>query len=364
MSTQIEKAVIGLACPGCQGQIEIVEGERIIECPYCGMHSTIIGERGVIRYQVKKEIDRESALRILGEYLSRWNLAINLASQHEIVDLSTVYIPFWTSEAQVAAWVLGQSYEEYSQGSSNINSQYYPSEEQILPHLSWNEVACDVSEFGIDAINLKWKKLELFDLESLQSDGMVFEPLGLVKSHRDRARTMFLEEIVNKSKVYHIESVHVRFLKERVRIIYYPMWIARYKFHNQMFQVVIDGATGIIRYGKAPGNITLGAVLMVLGMALGAFLFITLPTVISGRYGQALYRQVLGFAPFFIIALIIIGITWFRLGGIVETRKKVGRIGETPWWKPIKSVHKKYIESVKGLRSMPHQGQNTGDKKV
>jgi hypothetical protein len=59
--------------------------------------------------------------------------------------------------------------------------------------------------------------------------------------------------------------------------VYHPLWVLRYTFRQRIFQVVIDANSGKVLYGKAPGNTVYRAGVLVLGMALGAFLAIDVP---------------------------------------------------------------------------------------
>ena len=67
MST--DEKIIGLACPKCEGRVEIPEGQRIVICPYCDQRSLVRGERGVLRYQVPRQIDRDRALASLKGFM-------------------------------------------------------------------------------------------------------------------------------------------------------------------------------------------------------------------------------------------------------------------------------------------------------
>jgi hypothetical protein len=65
--------------------------------------------------------------------------------------------------------------------------------------------------------------------------------------------------------------------------VYYPLWVLRYTYRQRAFQVVVDGFSGEVLYGKAPGNSLYRAAVLVGGMALGAGVAIDLPwLVISG----------------------------------------------------------------------------------
>jgi hypothetical protein len=307
------------------------------------MRSTIIGERGVTRYQVKRLKDQAAAKQILETFLSNWKMSFPLKLQYKIVDLSIVYIPFWSTEAQVAAWVFGGAYDQ------RHVDEMRPVEKKILSRLSWNEAACDIAEFGIDGINLKQRSMKLLDIEALQADGMVFEPIESLEAHKKRAREVIKDEVINQAFLYHADSVHVRFMKERVSISYYPLWIARYRVKNRIFPVAIDAVSGLIRYGKAPGNIWLGATLMVFAMGFAVLFFFTIPLAFIWELGVAPIWLAMIHSPFLIAGLIALAILWYRFGGVIEIRREAKRIGGTPFWRSLSKVHKGISDSFRGL---------------
>jgi hypothetical protein len=69
-------------------------------------------------------------------------------------------------------------------------------------------------------------------------------------------------------------------VRRRYALVYHPLWVLRYAFRGRVFQVVVDGYSGEVLYGKAPGNTLYRAAALVLGMAFGAFLAIDGPAFI------------------------------------------------------------------------------------
>src|SRR3970282_2426563 len=102
------EAAVGLACPNCQGRLQMREGARIIRCPYCDQRSFVQGERGVLRSQVPRRLDRQAALATARGFLRGLDRAPGLSRQADFTDLFVVYLPFWSEWAEVAAWVFGK----------------------------------------------------------------------------------------------------------------------------------------------------------------------------------------------------------------------------------------------------------------
>ena len=84
--------ITGLACPNCQGRVEIPEGSRIVICPYCDQRSLVRGERGALRYQVPRKIDRDQALAAVRSFMKGFNRAPDLRRQARITELFVAYL--------------------------------------------------------------------------------------------------------------------------------------------------------------------------------------------------------------------------------------------------------------------------------
>ncbi len=68
----------------------------------------------------------------------------------------------------------------------------------------------------------------------------------------------------------------MRSIRQRFGLIYYPLWVLRYTYRGRAYQVVVDGYSGLVLYGKAPGNTLYRAAVLVGGMAIGAFMLVDL----------------------------------------------------------------------------------------
>ncbi|NJN55910.1 MAG: hypothetical protein HC804_14890 [Anaerolineae bacterium] len=60
----------GLTCPECSGIVPVKEGERLVTCPYCGLHSLIQGEQGTRRWQVSRGVERDKARQSVTGFFS------------------------------------------------------------------------------------------------------------------------------------------------------------------------------------------------------------------------------------------------------------------------------------------------------
>jgi hypothetical protein len=103
---------------------------------------------------------------------------------------------------------------------------------------------------------------------------MVFEPTGSRTAADDQASQTWDKHARSRGGLDRISQAILRYLRRGLSLVYYPLWVARYTYRRRAYQVVVDGFTGRVLYGKAPGNIFYRALMLVAGTALGAFILV------------------------------------------------------------------------------------------
>ncbi|MBP7687198.1 MAG: hypothetical protein KA765_04800 [Thermoflexales bacterium] len=256
----------GLTCPSCASAVPVPDGARIVTCPACQQKSLVQGERGVRRWQVRRKVDRAQAVESVTQFFGGLNKAIGLKQQAQIQEVFLVYLPFWRVDAYVAGWRLGR--EKSGDDSSR------PVEVEVLDEMQWADAAADVSEFGVQRIAMPRTGLEPFNQDVLSREGMVFEPSESWTEAAAEAADHFTFRAREKKtlKTSYYEKFHI--LREKLSIVYYPLWVARYHYRKRNYQVVVDGVHNKVLYGKAPGNILYRAAALVGGMSIGNLLLV------------------------------------------------------------------------------------------
>ncbi len=263
-----KEAIHGLACPRCGGMVPIPEGQAIVRCPFCELRSLGRSERGVYRYQSPQRVSREQAQEAMRRFLGGHRaISRDALRQAQVSEAFLAYVPFWTAWARAVGWVFGQ--EKVGGGD---DAHYEPREVRVAQEMSWNSAACDVGEFGVNTVPLTNQALEPFDAVSLHENGMVFEPVGSASEANADAMENFKEKVKQAARLDKVSQVFARFVRQRIGLVYYPLWVMRYLYRGRSFQVVVDGCSGQALYGKAPGDTFYRAARLVGGMALGAFL--------------------------------------------------------------------------------------------
>lgn len=318
-----KEATHGLACPKCGGMLAIPEGQWIVRCPYCELRSLVRGDRGLLRYQVPLHLNREQVVPALQHFLTSSNaIASDARRQAKLQEAFPIFLPFWTGWSRVLGWVFGQK-----RVGSGENTRYQPREVQVAQEAVWNGAACDVSEFGVQNVPIEGRPLEAFDTDALHRAGMVFEPVGSASQARQSAEQDFSDRVQRSAKLDRIAQVFVRLVRFRFGLVYYPLWVLRYLYRGRSYQLTVDGHSGDVLYGKAPGNTLYRAAVLVGGMALGAFIAIdgsalafTIAANVEGDGAEAIFLFGLGLL---VVGFGMMGVAYrkFRYGEQYEFRR-------------------------------------------
>ncbi len=271
-----QEATQGLACPRCGGVVPVPEGQVLVNCPYCDLRSLVRGERGLRRYQVPLRINHDQALGSLRTFLSS-NRAIagEAARQGTQQESFVAYLPVWSIWTRVISWIFGEK-----QVGSGDNKHYEPREIKHLQEMNWNGAACDVGEFGVQSVPLAGRPLDPFDPDLLHERGLVFEPVGSIVAADAAAENDFHNRVRKTSGLERISDVFLRQIHRQMGLVYYPIWVMRYLYSGRAYQVVVDGFSGETLYGKAPGSVAYRALVLVGGMAAGAFISVDISSLL------------------------------------------------------------------------------------
>ncbi len=321
-----KESLQGLSCPKCGGMVPIPEGQAIVQCPFCNLRSFVKGERGLRRYQAPQKVNRQGTLQALRQFFSS-SLAIarDAPRQAQVSEAFLVYLPFWTVWSRTAGWVFG-----LKQVGSGDHRRYQPREVKIVEEMTWDGAACDVGEFGVTNITLAGQTLEPFNPDTLHASGLVFEPMGAFSEAKAAAESDFQERVRRRAGLDKISQIFIRLLRPRYGLVYYPLWVLRYLYRGRAFQVVVDAFSGQVLYGKAPGRTLYRAAVLVLGMALGAFLAVDASSAVFSLSSRNSDNSALFGLALIAVGLGVMGAAYraFRYGEQYEYRRGGSRVAQ------------------------------------
>ena len=312
---RLSNRVAGLSCPNCGGALTVASGLRVVECPYCGTPLLATSEVGIRRFAVEPQVDSGRARELAREWLVK-GVAKDpkLRTEAEIGEAFLTFLPFFRVEADCVGFALGTEERTRWVGSGkNRRRETYEVDVERGVQRSFDATypAANVAEWGIQRVDLRGDPLVPFDADALDRRGMVFPPTGSEREVFAAAVESFRHQADPASGLKRVRFRFLESLRERLSVIYYPLWVVRYRFRERSYQVLVDAEDGTLAYGKAPGNDFYRALMLVLTQAVAAF---------AGTTVAQLFRfspEVMVFA-----AGVGLGIVWwgwrrFRYGGVV-----------------------------------------------
>ena len=319
-ASRLPSRVEGLSCPSCGGALAVDDGVRVVTCPYCEQPLLALGEVGIRRFGVAPEVDAAAARREVERWLaSGWNKEPRLEKEAEVQETFLCFLPFFRIEADARGVALGTEERRRTVGSGkNRRTETYEVdvERTVERHLDRTHPALNLAEWGVRKVNLAGDRLIPFDDEALERLGMVFVPTGSEREVREAALDAFRREADPTKGMKRVRFQWLETLRERLTVVYYPLWLVRYRFRERSYQALVDAEDGTLSYGKAPGNDFYRAAMLVLAEAAAAFV------ATSGlQWGFELGDDAILIGPLLGgalgLAIFIWGWKRFRHGGVV-----------------------------------------------
>lgn len=305
--------VRGLSCPNCAGVLDVDSGLRVVICPYCETHLLSVGELGTRRFAVEPAIDSERARQIASQWLSTGIQKDRaLRRQAEVREAFLSFLPFYRVEADCIGFALGTEKRRRLGGSKGRRVRTYEVNVERSAARSFDQTypAVNVAEWGIRRVDLRGDPIVAYDAGALDKKGMVFPPTGSERAIRDAALEQFKQATDPSRGLHRVRFRFLQSLRERLSVVYYPLWVVRYRFKERSYQVLVDGESGELAYGKAAGNDLYRAGMLIATEAAAAFIATT-AWQIGGVHGVSLF--VVAFA----IVIFLWGWRKFRWGGVV-----------------------------------------------
>jgi hypothetical protein len=248
------KVLAGLTCASCGGTVDVHEGLTNVECRFCHTPQAIVGDRGVVRVMVLNRLERQNASDIVRRWFRRGiRKDPALKKEARFLEAFLAWFPFVRARLDAVGWVLGIREKKRKRGN-RWETVRVPVERQVESAVDLTMPAADMAEFGVHRIDLTGDEVRPLDEQLLRGRGMVFRPSRSLEEAAATLSERALDEIKRDHRLDHVSFSWLAAVRRRVALVYYPMWVVRYGFRGQTYQVLIDAEDGSLAFGKAPGN--------------------------------------------------------------------------------------------------------------
>lgn len=278
-----------LGCPSCGGTLSLAEGQRIVACRYCAGESLVLIPGTVPRSVVTLGVTREEARAAAQAFLSGPGVPWVVRERGRIQDVSLCYVPFYEfTGVRLGTFLLRETVkpppplvQDGEQGGDLQPWLFDARAEKEDTRVIQQEFvrikpACELPELGVGRIPLEEMRrgktplaLEPYDPVGLQSRATVFAPT--------KPPARFAEESQLRIKA---EGDRTGIVEQWLKLLYYPVWQARYRHLGRMYEIAVDGVAGVILRARIPADIRHAA-----GVAAGSLALVAL---CLGRLGRQL----------------------------------------------------------------------------
>ncbi len=305
---------LSMSCPNCGGALSASEGAHYTSCPYCTAMLAIEGDKGVRKITFRNKVTRVQAIEAVQRWWRGGFKARDLKVRGLISESFPIYVPFWRLKARAAGWVCGYRTETHRDSKGNTHTRRVPLEKMILRDFDWSHVASDPGDIGIE-------HLRNFEGEAILHDEGSIPTFEATTSSTDAAAMgsqQVMSEAISYTGVPTVTFQDIHVFPKDLSIIYYPIWVVRYTYSERIYFATVDGVTGMVLSGRAPGDNLWRSIAMSLGMAVGGIGFaFSAWLAISGGSQESLGLGAMGMIGCLLVAAG--AYAFFRYGGEMTT---------------------------------------------
>ncbi len=277
-------------CQSCKA-VMVYDPARVGQnCEFCGSPALVdyqeikspIRPQSVLPFKISQNDVRDSIRRW---YASKWFAPNALKSRALVDQLKSLYVPYWTFDAQVHCRWTAEAGHYYYVNEEFRDNQGRAQVRQVRK-VRWVPAAGEIDHFfddepvpGTHGVALDLLK----QVEPFPSSGLVPYDTGYLSGHvvehyqvvlvdaAQRARGSMDAQLMSlcgsqvPGDTYRNLAIDPDYSGQTFKHILVPVWLLSYTFGRTTFQVVANGYTGVLagRYPKSPWKI-LFAVLAVL----------------------------------------------------------------------------------------------------
>jgi len=230
--------------------VEFKPGELVATCKYCGFTTVIeTGQAFTFDHSLLlNSYSEEQVENLVHDWMrSGFMKPGDLAKKAKITEKSLVYLPFWVVSAEATTKYKG-IFERISPAIVK--------EGQIQKEYNWLVLAQEASSFPTREYNVPltgkipydFRKIEGF-AKLLNSEITREEALELAKQQIESLHRFLLQQDIDRI----VEATTTVNLKQMV-YLHAPVWFIKYEYKSNSYQMIVDGATGMVLKGDIPSS--------------------------------------------------------------------------------------------------------------
>jgi ribosomal protein L37AE/L43A len=291
---QLERQTLrSVQCSQCAGPLSAREGKRVLVCDHCGVRIAVMGLGGLSHWYFPSRVDRTEAFEAGVSWLGEYPGIAPQVRAARLAEAKLVYVPIWEHKVLAAGWEFGSTHRSRIVAAHNpMTGETDETMELQLLHEGVQEPRLHERRFYLPATDfevLGARRPRVTGRELLvpllageiEPEAIVLEAEGEASEVVERGRAAAQMPMTGALNT----ELHMFLFRETVSLLYYPLWLLRFQQGDSYCRVVVDGRDGTVNSGLAPADqrrsfatltakigaqVVLGAVLLYLGVTLGA----------------------------------------------------------------------------------------------
>jgi hypothetical protein len=239
-----------IRCSHCGAPVEFKPGEIVATCKYCGF-TTVIETGKAFNFEHSLLLNNygvDQIENLVRDWMrSGFMKPGDLVRKSKIIEKNLVYLPFWVVSAEATTKYKG------------IFERIAPpivKEGQIQKEYNWLILAREAAGFPTreydvpltGKIPYDFRKIEGF-AKLLNSEIDRDEALELARQQIDAHHRFLLAQDIDRI----VEATTSVNLKQMV-YLHAPVWFIKYEYKGNMYQMIVDGSTGMVLKGDIPST--------------------------------------------------------------------------------------------------------------
>src|SRR2546430_5126622 len=240
--------VESINCPKCRGPLNVVRGEVVVTCPYCGTASRFQGDKPfVLRHSMlAARVDRDGAVRMVQGWMAGGVMKPDdLLKALRIAWMECVYLPFYVFEVDATtsySGVLSRTGTN-ERRTGDLRRDYF-----------WKILGRRSGDFPTREFKLPLGFKVPFDTAGMVRDSRFLnaevdedEADRIAREQVDDHQRQLLKDLVDT-----IEDARTAIDMKDTEFLHAPIWFSTYEDRARTFQILIDAASGEVIRGDIP----------------------------------------------------------------------------------------------------------------
>ncbi len=239
-----------IRCSHCGAPVEFKPGEIIATCKYCGFTTVIeTGQAFVFEHSILyNSYSPEAMDNLIRDWMrSGFMKPGDLAKKAKITEQELTYLPFWVVSVEASTKYKG-IFERISPAIVK--------EGEIKKSYNWLVLARQASDFPTQAYDVPLEGKVPYDFRKIEGFAKILnsevekeQAIDMARQQIDAHHRFLLQEDIDR-----IVEATTTITPKQMLYLHAPVWFIRYEYKGNSYQMLVDGAKGMVLKGDIPNT--------------------------------------------------------------------------------------------------------------